>query len=306
MAGHNWRVDLKQLEYFVQVAQTGSFSRAADELGIGQPALSRQVRALEVDLRQTLLTRTGRGVALTEPGRQLLERGREMLQLAQATRQELGALRGEPVGQIAVGLPPSLARRLTVPLIEQFQAEMPRARIGVVEAFSAHICEWLNASKVDLGLVYNPEAQSGLEIAPVLVESLCLVGPPGSDPRETVELSELARLPLVMPQSVHSFRRLLESRAAMAGVKLQVAHEVSSVPTILEMVRRGHGYAALMESAMQANPESEGLTRATIVEPCIDSTLCIAWGAQRRRDALHLRTSALLSQLVRGEGLAPD
>jgi LysR family nitrogen assimilation transcriptional regulator len=306
MGGHNRAVDLKQIEYFVQVAQTGSFSRAADELGIGQPALSRQVRALEVDLRQTLLTRTGRGVSLTEPGRQLLERGREMLQLAQATRQELGALRGEPVGQIAVGLPPSLARRFTVPLIEQFEAEMPRARIGVVEAFTTHICEWLNASRVDLGLVYNPEPQSGLEFVPVLMESLCLLGPPGSVHRDTVRLAELARLPLVMPQSGHSFRRLLESRAAMAGVKLQVAREVSSVPTILEMVRRGHGYAALMESATLANPESKGLTRATIVEPCIDSTLCLAWSAQRRRDVLHLRTSSLLTQLVRGEAPASE
>jgi LysR family nitrogen assimilation transcriptional regulator len=293
-------VDLKQLEYFVQVAQAGSFSRAADELGVGQPALSRQVRALEVELRQTLLLRTGRGVTLTEPGRQLLRRGREMLQLAQATRQELGALPGEAVGQIVVALPPSLARRITIPLIEQFHVGMPRARLAVVEGFSTHICEWLNASKVDLGVVYNPEARTGLEITPLLEEHICLVGRPDGEARNTVTLAELSRLPLVMPQTGHSFRRLMEARAALAGVKLRVRWEVSSVPTILEMVKRGHGYAALTASAVRSNPESEGFTLSVITDPHIDSTLCMAWSAQRRRDALHLRTATLLAELARG------
>jgi LysR family nitrogen assimilation transcriptional regulator len=300
-------VDIKQIEYFVQVANTGSFSRAADLLGMTQPALSRQVRALEVELRETLLLRNGRGVVLTEPGRQLLARGREILQLVQDARQELGVLRGEPVGQIVIGLPPSLARRITVQLIERFQVEMPRAKLAVVEGFSSHIGEWLNAGRVDLGLVYNPEPHPNLEQEPVLEEKLCLVGPPGGAYRTQVRLSEVAGLPLVMPQWGHSFRRLMETQAMLAGLKLHIAWEVSSVPTILDMVRRGHGFAALTGSAVAAGAASgekaDELTMATIVEPNINSILCMAWSAQRRRDALHLRTAAMLKQLCQaGEG----
>ena len=295
-------VDIKQIEYFVQVAQTGSFSRAADLLGVTQPALSRQVRALEVELRETLLLRNGRGVALTEPGRQLLARGREILQQVQDARQELGALRGEPVGQIVIGLPPSLARRITVQLIERFQAEMPRARPAVVEGFSSHIGEWLAAGRVDLGLVYNPEPNPQLEQEPVLEETLCLVGAPGALPGAQVSLAQVASLPLVMPQWGHSFRRLMETQAMLAGVKLRIAWEVSSVPTILDMVRRGHGFAALTGSAVAAGAGPGELGLATIVEPRISSILCMAWSAQRRRDALHLRTAAMLKELCREAG----
>lgn len=295
-------VDLKQLEYFVAVGQAGSSSRAADALGMTQPALSRQIRALEVELRETLLERHGRGVALTEPGRRLLARGREVIQLMHDTRQELGALRGEAVGQIILGLPPSLARRLTVQLIEAFQAHLPHAKLVVVEAFSSHIGEWLAAGRVDLGLVYNPEPHAQLAQEPVLEETLCLVGPAGALPGPRVTLAEVAQLPLVMPQWGHSFRRLMEARALLAGVKLQVAWEVSSVPTILDIVRRGHGFAALTRSAVAAGTAPGEVDLAPIVDPAITSTLCMAWSSQRRRDALHLRTSQMLAALCRDGG----
>lgn len=298
-------MDLKQLEYFVQVAELGSFSRAATQLGVAQPALSRQVRALEVELRETLLLRNGRGVTLTEPGRQLLARGRDILQLALAAQQEIGARRDEPVGQIVVGLPPSLARRITVPLIEFFGREMPRAKLAVVEGFSTHIGEWLGTGRVDLGLVYNPEPNPAIEITPVLQEKLMLVGPSAEmarlGNRHSIPLTELARLPLVLPQWGHSFRRLMETQAALAGVKLQIAWEVSSVPTILDLVRRGHGYAALTGSALSADGQTDGLAQATITAPEIFSTLCLASSAQKRRNALHLRTAEAIAKLCRGE-----
>lgn len=293
-------MDIKQLEYFVQVAQTGSFSRAAAILDMTQPALSRQVRTLEVELRETLLLRTGRGVALTEPGRRLLARAREILQLVQITQQELGAMRGEPVGEIVLGLPPSLARHITIALIERCQVELPGARVAIVEGFSSYILEWLATGRVDLGLVYNPEPLPNLEQEPVLREELCLVGPPGGRQPAEISLAEVGRLPLVLPQRGHSFRRLMEQQALLAGVKLQIAWEVSSVPTILDMVRRGHGFAALLGSAVDWGTGADALTRTTIVEPRISSTLCMAWSATRRRDALHLRMAELLAELARG------
>ena len=87
-------MDLKQLEYFVHVAELGSFTRAANRLAVVQSALSRQVRALEVELRQPLFARTGRGVTLTEPGRRLLEHGRGILQQVERARQDIEDRRG--------------------------------------------------------------------------------------------------------------------------------------------------------------------------------------------------------------------
>ena len=109
-------MNLKQLDYFVHVAELGSFSKAALVLDIAQPALSRQVRALETDLHENLFLRNGRGVTLTDAGRRLFEHATAILQLVTHAREDLGASRGAPVGRVTVGLPPSMGRQLTLAL----------------------------------------------------------------------------------------------------------------------------------------------------------------------------------------------
>lgn len=168
-------MNLTQLEYFVSVAELGSFSKAALALDIAQPALSRQVRALEVDLRETLLLRNGRGVTLTEAGQRLFEHSVSILNRVSQAREDMGAQRDEPVGRITIGLPPSIGRQLTLPLIDGFRRQLPKARLAIVEGLSSHIAEWLSTGRVDLGLVYNPDAASHMTIAPLLQEPLCLV-----------------------------------------------------------------------------------------------------------------------------------
>lgn len=292
-------MNLKQIEYFIQVAELGSFSKAAVLLDVAQPALSRQVRALETELRETLLLRNGRGVTLTEAGRRLLEHGQGILQLVVAARDDLGARRDEPVGHIVVGLPPSLARRLTLPLIEIFRAEMPKAKLAIIEGFSVHISEWLSTGRVDIGLLYNPDPLPAIDITPVLEERLCLIGMASDMSEESVALKDLPRFPLVMPQRGHIFRGLMETQATLAGVKLNVGWEVSSVPAILDLVLGGHGYAALTESAIRAHAHSEQLSVTPIVEPEIKSTLCLALSAQKRRTPLINRTALALAELSR-------
>ena len=107
-------MDLKQIEYFVRVAELGSFTRASVVLDIAQPALSRQVRLLEVELRQNLLVRNGRGATPTEAGKLLLAHGRGILHQVERAREELGRVRGALAGRVAIGLPPTLARTLSV------------------------------------------------------------------------------------------------------------------------------------------------------------------------------------------------
>ncbi|MFN4065519.1 MAG: LysR family transcriptional regulator, partial [Parazoarcus communis] len=99
-------MDLKQLEYFVRVAEMGSFTRASIALDIAQPALSRQIRLLEVELRQNLLIRNGRGVTTTEAGKLLLEHARGVLHQIERAKEELSRIRGALSGRVAVGLPP--------------------------------------------------------------------------------------------------------------------------------------------------------------------------------------------------------
>lgn len=291
-------MNLQQIETFVQVAETGSFSKAAVLLETAQPALSRQVRALETELRETLLIRTGRGVTLTDAGRRLLEHGHAIMQRVALAKEDLGSQRDEPVGRITIGLPPSLARRLTLPLIDGFSKEMPKARLAVVEGFSMNIAEWLTSGRMDLGLVYTPEPHPHIEVTPVLEERLCLIGPASTlSGRTSVPFEHLSEFPLIMPQRGQIFRKLMEAQATLSQVKLNVVWEVSSVSAILDLVRGGYGYAALTDSAMHSHMAGQALVGVPIKSPHVVSTLCLVQSAKKKATPLTLRTAALLRRL---------
>jgi LysR family nitrogen assimilation transcriptional regulator len=291
-------MNLDQLETFVRVAEHGSFSKAALVLGVAQPSLSRQVRALEVELREPLLLRHGRGVELTETGRQLLDHCHGILHLVTQVKEDLAARRDQPVGQISIAMTPSLARQHTLPLILAFRKEMPKAHPSIIEGFSAHITEWLVAGRVDLGLVYNPEPLPSLEIQPLHEGRLFLVSRANEAPGDSVPLRQLAKYPLVMPQRGHTFRKLVESAAALAGVKLRIEWEVSSIPVILDLVAAGMGHAALAEDAILSFQHPKRLALTPIVQPGIKYTLCLVTPAQRRATQLRQRTAELLARLV--------
>lgn len=283
-------MNLKQLETFVRVAEMGSFSKAARVLDTVQPALSRQVRQLEIDLHMTLLDRTGRGVVLTEAGRRLFEHSVGILERVERAREDLAASRDEPVGRVVIGLPPSVGRQLTVPLVETFERSWPKARLAVVEGLSAHIGEWIATGRVDIGLLYNPEPQPALELTPLRTEPLCLISPAARCTPETpptLTLAELHGVPLVIPERLHATRRLLEAQAALAGIKLRVAWEISSVASILALVRQGHGHAVLTREAVSGEHEARALVVRTIVQPTLSNALFAATAASRRATPLQ-------------------
>jgi len=297
-------MNLTQLRYFVRVAEMGSFSKAAIELDVAQPALSRQVRLLETDLRVTLLQRTGRGVLLTDAGKRLFEHAVGILQLVARAREDLGENRDEATGRIVVGLPPSMGRMLTLPLVDQFKRTMPKARLAIVEGLSAHIVEWISTGRVDLGLIHNPHANPAIETLHVLDEPLCLISAAKAPARPAkrgagaLRFAELATLPLVVPEQTHAIRRLLETQAALAGLKLNIAYEVSSVQAILELVRHGHGHAVLAPSAVVASGLGTSLRVRPLAEQALTSTLCIAVSAHKPATPLVRQASRLLGELV--------
>ncbi len=297
-------MNLKQLEYFVRVAELGSFSKAAQVLDIAQPALSRQVRGLETELRENLFLRNGRGVALTDAGNRLFDHGLAILQLVSHAREDLGASRDEPVGRVTVGLPPSMGRQLTLPLIDRFRKRFPAARLAIVEGLSTHIVEWITTGRVDIGLAYNPKTQPGLEIMPLLEEPLGLVSYAAKGKRgsrkatQPLPMKELPQYPLILPEQAHAMRRLLETQAALAGIKLDIAWEVSSIPSIIDLVCAGYGHAVLTHSGVAASARAGELTVRRLVAPTPLSVLCLVNSSQRRPTPLAQQTMPLLAALV--------
>lgn len=279
-------MDLKQLEYFVRVAELGSFTRASVELDVAQPALSRQVRLLEVELRQTLLVRNGRGAVPTEAGKLLLDHGRGILHQVQRAREDLGRLRGGLSGRVALGLPSSVARVLTVPLIRAFREALPEARLSISEGLSSGLQEGLVSGRLDIVVLYNAQPSREIDIAPLLEEELLLVRarPAGlheDPPPGPVALAEIAAMPLVIPSRPNAIRMHVESEMAAIGCRPTVALEIDGVSAILDLVLDGAGCAILSHNALLHSARPSAFTAQRIGSPPLTIQLSLATSLQR-------------------------
>ena len=296
-------MDLKQIEYFVHVAELGSFTKASRFLSVAQPALSRQVRSLEVELRQALLERNGRGVTLTEAGKRLLEHGRGILAQVERARLDLGSDRDTATGRLVIALPPSLSRMLTAELVRSFRERFPRATLSVVEGLSTYALEWLAIGRVDCAVVYNVAPSAAVDLLPVLNEQLYLVSGRSRTKGKklmgpTIDLAEVAEHELVIPSRPHSLRMLLETALAKEGCKPRVALEIESIPAILELVQHEDVHAVLALSAIRATGHEEIFCMRPIGKPPLVTTLWIATSSQRPRGPLMEQSTALLKEVL--------
>lgn len=312
-------MDLVQLLYFVRVAELGSFTRAAAALGVAQPALSRQVRLLEVELRHTLLRRTGRGAVTTAAGALLLEHGRGILHQVDRARDDLAQMRGGLAGRVAIGLPPSVARALTVRLSRAFQAQLPDARLAVSEGLSTSLLESLVAGRLDVAVLYNAAVTPDVEITALGREELLLVqpaaAPPGAHadsadgtaPTAHATLAELSQLPLVIPSRPNAIRMHVEGALAQAGLSPTVAMEVDGIPSILELVAGGAGCAVLSRQTVLSaqRPEAFRLRRIQAEGGAgLQIALFTAVSARRPATRTQLALLELLRTLVAEEAAA--
>jgi LysR family nitrogen assimilation transcriptional regulator len=300
-------MDLKQLEYFVRVAELGSFTRASIALDIAQPALSRQVRLLEVELRQSLLTRTGRGAIPTEAGKLLLKHGRGILHQVDVAREELGAVRGGLAGRVSIGLPPSLSKLITVPLTQAFRQQLPQAQLTLTEGFSMLMQDGLRVGNLDLAVLYNSERSPELETITLRSEELVLVSPKtgtrtvaksSSGKRQPMTLTEVAKLPLILPSRPNAFRILIDSKMIAIGHKPQVALEVDGLNAILSLVREGMGHGVLPSYTLSNADDPGHFTLRSIRSPRIMSELMLVRSSRRASTDTQKKAIELVRSVV--------
>lgn len=284
-------MDLKQLEYFVRVAELGSFTKASGVLGIVQPALSRQIRLLEDEFKQKLLVRNGRGVTPNEAGRQLLDHARGILHQVERTREDLGRVNGALAARVVVGLPPSIGKILTVPLMRELRARLPQASLSINEGLSTSMQEWLLAGRLDIALVYDPPDSPELDCVPLMEEELYLVSRrSGSADLSPVPLRAISELPLVLPGRPNALRMLVEMQLAALGCKARVSFEVDAYSVILDLVADGAGPAVLPRYVVANMSQPDLYDVRLIANPRLYRRLVMATAASR--------TVTLTQQLV--------
>src|SRR5215468_9839869 len=178
-------MELRSIQYFVQVADEGSITRTADKIGIAQPALTRHIKQLEAELGTQLLTRLPRGVRLTTSGRDFLDHARAiMLEVARASEH----VRGKTLAPLL--LPGCVARA---------RQQCPAVTLKVVEGFSPQLLDALLTGRLDLAVMTNPPRTNALALTPLCSEPLVVVSPPGvRGTRDAFSLAEVASTPFIL------------------------------------------------------------------------------------------------------------
>jgi LysR family nitrogen assimilation transcriptional regulator len=276
-------MDVTQLKILIHVAELGSLSRAADRMGIAQPALSRHVRLLEEELGVRLFERHGRGMLVTEIGKEVLDHAARVLAELEAIRSTATGGRASFRGLVTIGTTPTVAAIITAPLVQRLIEAHPHLSVRFSSAFSGHLIDWLLRGELDLAVTYNPQPMRSLRIVPVMVENLLLVG--SSDSRlsasRAVSFADLAKLELVLPSPRHGLRDLVDQCARRAGVELRYRVEADSFGAMIDLVRAGFGYTVLPLAPIYQLVQSGELCAAPIVDPVPTRKLVVAYPADR-------------------------
>ncbi len=293
-------IDIRELRSFVHIARVGSFSRAARELRVAQPALSRQIAKLEDELGTTVFVRHGRGVLLTNAGAQLLERAEMILNFVAQTHERVRASSTDRLsGRIALGMPPVVGVQVSAPIVELFRDRWPAVALHIREGLSSSLQEWLLDRRVDLAIVYNQPPLEAFDVTPLCSEAMVVVAPPGdtliADRGGTpLRIRDLAELPLIVPGFPHANRRVLEQAAVQHGIHLRIVLEVDSVTLTKALVRRGVGYSLLTCTAIQDEVDRGELQALPIERPQIRATVSLATLREQRTSRLVRTMSSVI------------
>jgi LysR family transcriptional regulator, regulatory protein for tcuABC len=269
------RMELRQMRYFVRVAELGSMGRAAAELGVVTSALSQQISRLEGELATRLLQRSSSGVRPTEAGLAFLRQAQ--LVLRHADDAMAAAHQARLSGHVSIGLASSTAAVLALPLLAALRERYPEVRVHLVESLSGELGAMLNARRLDLAVVFETASARRWSVTPLLDETLFLMGRPGLPgwpAGKRVRLRELATLPLVLPTGQHGLRAVVNAAFAQAKVKPRVALEVDGLASLMAAVRSG------LAATIQPGPAALRLAPGEI------TSLEIADGAARRGSLL--------------------
>lgn len=244
-------MDLRQLRYFVEVADAQSFNEAAARLGIAQSSLSRRVQDLEDELGVRLLTRNARGVALTAAGTVLLGRAAALLRDAEAARAEVAERANLPAGEVTIGTSPAFSRLLLGRVAERFAPDHPRLRIHFVEGAQYQIFEGLDTGRIDLAVMVSPDEIRSCTIEPIMTEPLYFVTAPANRrAARAMLMAELEGVPLILFPRPSGNRNYLDRKAEEAGIRLDVRYELADLSAQKEFIARGFVSGILPTSAV--------------------------------------------------------
>jgi LysR family nitrogen assimilation transcriptional regulator len=288
-------MELRSIQYFVQVADEGSITRTAAKIGIAQPALTRHIKQLEGELGTQLLMRLPRGVRLTTSGRDFLDHARAIMLEVSRAREHVRGKAQAPRGTVVMGTSPTLAPLLLPGCVARARQQCPTVTLKVVEGFSPQLLDALLTGRLDLAVMTNPPRTTALALTPLCSEPLVVVSAPGArGTRRAFSLVELCATPCIVTVGL---RTLIEQQLAAFGVALRVEAEVDSVEAIRRLLLSGIGMTIMPVSAFHDEIRTGQLAAYPIEDVNLHRILILA------RPAAEARSAAIdeVEHIVRAE-----
>jgi LysR family nitrogen assimilation transcriptional regulator len=296
-------MDFKRLEYFLSVAEHGSFSRAASVIGVAQPALGRQVQRLEEDCGARLFHRHGRGVALTPEGEAFRIRIQPLIRDLNEAMTGLADPQCAVSGLVRVGMTPTILSLIGLPLIHRMRALSPKLRINFLSGYSGYVHEWLVDGRLDVAILHDARRSRHIGVDFLANAQLFLIsrtdvdaprGARGLPTGQPLTIAQLAGLPLALPSVAHGLRRTLESAAAKSKVALQVEYELDTLELMKAVVMAGDAHTVLALPAVEQEMRSGALTATPLGRPQLCTRLMVATSVSR---ALTRAARAVVGEL---------
>jgi len=299
------QIELRHLRYFLAVAETAHFTRAAARLHITQPTLSHQIRQLEGQLNLELFDRIGRHIKLTAAGELLLPHARRVLRELDEAQAALGELHALKRGQLKVGIMQTVNACVIPEIVSRFSVAYPGVRVSCSDMAVDEIESGLESGKLDLGISFLPPTRPTLEGERLFTEDLVLIARAGHSlaRRRSVKVGELSAVPLVLLSGKYCTRRLIDCTFDKAQVHPEVRVEMNSIESIVATVRQSDLASILPLSALCRR--EQGLATLPLTEPKPTRNVGLLWlhGAQRRAAAQAFATVAEQVLAERKQGL---
>lgn len=255
-------MEIEQLRHFLKVAELGNFTRAAEEVGLSQPALSRSIARLEAEFGQPMLERQTRSVALTDAGKMLLARAKQIVTMVDDTLVEITD--DGQTGRIRVGAIPTIAPYYLPPLLKSFGKAYPRATVIINEEPTEQLLKSLTDGELDVGILALPLTVRHLDIQELFEEELQLVLPahhPLAD-KPQVRLNDIQALPFVLLGEAHCLTDNIVSFCRQKSFHPVSVERTSQLATVQELVALGHGISMVPEMARQLDHSKQRVYRS--------------------------------------------
>ena len=274
------QLEIQQLEQFVALARAGTFTRAAEELNLSQPALSRSIRRLEDEVGQPLFERKPREVVLTNLGELLLERAKKILSLVNDTSSLIAD--ADRQGRVRLGAIPTIAPYMLPELLQGFQAEHPNISVGVMEDYTENLIKGVSHGEIDLAIIALPVQAKYLESEALFDEELHLVLPQKHPLLEHREISAamIEDYPLIMLNSAHCLSENIENFCRQETLQPVTSERINQLMTVQELVALGHGISIIPEAARQID-ESKKRVYRSFCSPAPKRTIAMLWNPYR-------------------------